>query len=103
MSTYDDIYRIVLKIPKGRVATYGMVADLANLYGKARLVGYALYRLDISQSDIPWHRVVNAKGEVSYSPLRRGADYKQRSLLEEEGIKFTTDGKINLHEYLWEP
>jgi methylated-DNA-protein-cysteine methyltransferase related protein len=101
MSTYEDIYAIVRQIPLGKVATYGQVADFANLYGKARLVGYALYRLDLRSSDIPWHRVINAKGEISYSPLRHGHDYIQRSLLEAEGIKFNSQGKINLHEYLW--
>jgi methylated-DNA-protein-cysteine methyltransferase related protein len=103
VSTYDDIYAIVRQIPKGRVATYGQVADLAHLYGKARLVGYALYRIDISSSDVPWHRVVNAKGEISYSPLRQGADYRQKFLLEQEGVEFNTDGKINLRDYLWRP
>ncbi|MBW4627333.1 MAG: MGMT family protein [Brasilonema octagenarum HA4186-MV1] len=103
MSTYNVIYQIVRQIPKGRVATYGQVADLANLYGKARLVGYALYRLDISLSDVPWHRVINAKGEISQSPSRYGGDNLQRSLLEQEGIKFNTEGKMNLREYLWQP
>ncbi|PMB44707.1 methyltransferase [Fischerella thermalis CCMEE 5330] len=45
MSTYNEIYKIVCQIPQGRVATYGQVADLAQLYGKARLAGYALYRI----------------------------------------------------------
>lgn len=103
MSTYEKIYTIVRQIPKGQVATYGQVADLANLYGKARLVGYALFKLNMRSHDVPWHRVINAKGEISYSPLRRGADYLQRSLLEEEGIKFSPEGKINLREYLWQP
>ncbi len=103
MSTYDNIYAIVSQIPKGQVATYGQVAELANLYGQARLVGYALYRVDMRLSDIPWHRVINAKGEISYSPLRRGADYRQRSLLEQEGIKFNPEGKINLRNYRWRP
>jgi methylated-DNA-protein-cysteine methyltransferase related protein len=102
VSTYNVIYQIVRQIPKGRVATYGQVADLANLYGKARLVGYALYRLDISLSDVPWHRVVNAKGEISQSP-RYGGDNLQRSLLQQEGIKFSPEGKINLRECLWKP
>jgi methylated-DNA-protein-cysteine methyltransferase-like protein len=102
VSTYNIIYQIVRQIPKGRVATYGQVADLANLYGKARLVGYALYCVDM-RSDIPWHRVINAKGEISQSPSRSGADYLQRSLLEQEGIKFSSEGKINLQEYLWRP
>jgi methylated-DNA-protein-cysteine methyltransferase-like protein len=103
MSTYDDIYAIVRQIPEGQVATYGQVAELANLYGKARLVGYALYRVDMSSPDIPWHRVINAKGEISHSPLRRGTDYRQQALLEQEGIKFSPEGKINLREYLWQP
>ncbi|GAX44079.1 putative methyltransferase [Tolypothrix sp. NIES-4075] len=103
MSKYDNIYAIVRQIPIGRVATYGQIADLAHLYGKARLIGYALYQVDISLSDIPWHRVINAKGEISHSMQRNGTDYKQRSLLEEEGIKFNPEGKINLREYLWQP
>ncbi len=103
MSAYDKIYVIVRQIPEGQLATYGQVADLANLYGKARLVGYALYRVDMSSSDIPWHRVINAKGEISYSTKRYGADYLQRTLLELEGIKFSSAGKINLRDYLWQP
>jgi methylated-DNA-protein-cysteine methyltransferase related protein len=100
MSAYNSIYEIVRQIPKGKVATYGQIAELANFYGKARLVGYALYRVDRT-SDIPWHRVINAKGEISYSTLRYGEDDLQRSLLEKEGIKFSSEGKINLQEYLW--
>jgi methylated-DNA-protein-cysteine methyltransferase related protein len=103
MNTYQQIYTITRQIPQGRVATYGQVAELANLAGKARVVGYALFQIDVSTTDVPWHRVVNAKGEVSYSPLRRGADYLQRSLLEQEGIKFNANGKINLREYKWQP
>jgi len=95
-TTYDRIYL-------GTVATYGQVAELASLAGKARLVGYALYRVDMKTSDIPWQRVVNAKGEISLSPLRFGTDYLQRSLLENEGISFNEEGKINLQKYLWQP
>jgi methylated-DNA-protein-cysteine methyltransferase-like protein len=100
-SSYDRIYEIVRQIPYGQVATYGQIAELANLAGKARVVGYALYRVDMQKLEIPWHRVVNAKGEVSLSPLRFGTDYLQRSLLEAEGIKFSDLGKIDLRKYLW--
>ena len=103
MSTYDKIYEIVKQIPLGQVATYGQVAELANLAGKARLVGYALFQVDLPTSDIPWHRVINAKGEISYSPLRRGADYLQRSILEQEGIEFNPEGKVSLRAYRWRP
>jgi methylated-DNA-protein-cysteine methyltransferase-like protein len=57
----------------------------------------------MKNSDIPWQRVVNAKGEISLSPLRFGTDYLQRSLLESEGISFNDAGKIDLRKYLWHP
>ena len=103
MSTYNRIYEIVRQVPLGKVATYGQIADLAGLHGKARLVGYALFKVDTDSPDIPWHRVINAKGEVSYSQMRHGADYLQRSLLEEEGIEFSPAGKIRLSQYRWRP
>jgi len=102
MSQYDRIYSTVRQIPFGQVATYGQVADLAGLYGKARLVGYALFRVQIAD-DIPWQRVINAKGEISYSLKRQGGDYLQKVLLEEEGIEFKSNGKIDLNKYLWQP
>ncbi|PZV17021.1 MAG: methyltransferase [Pseudanabaena sp.] len=102
-NSYDRIYEIVRQIPKGQVATYGQIAELSNLAGKARVVGYALYRVDLKNLDIPWQRVVNAKGEVSNSPLRFGTDYLQRSLLEGEGICFSDADKIDLRKYLWQP
>jgi methylated-DNA-protein-cysteine methyltransferase related protein len=64
------------------------------------LVGYALYKVQIAD-DIPWQRVVNAKGEVSYAVSRNGADYVQRNLLEQEGIKFNEQGKIDLQVNRW--
>ena len=102
MSNYDRIYQTVRQIPPGYVATYGQIADLAGLYGKARLVGYALFRVQIAD-DIPWHRVINAKGEISYSFNRQGGDYLQKVLLEEEGVEFKPNGKVNLNKYRWQP
>ncbi|MEL6496309.1 MAG: MGMT family protein [Cyanobacteria bacterium J06623_7] len=102
MSNYDRIYTTVRQIPYGRVATYGQIADLAGLYGKARLVGYALFRVQIAD-DIPWHRVINAKGEISYSFNRQGGDYLQKVLLEEEGVEFKPNGKVDLGKYRWLP
>jgi methylated-DNA-protein-cysteine methyltransferase related protein len=101
-TAYDRIYRVVACIPSGTIATYGQVADLAGLGGKARLVGYALFRIPIP-ADVPWHRVINAQGEISYSLTREGGDYLQRSLLEDEGIVFTKQGKIDLNTYRWRP
>jgi len=102
MSTYDRIYQVVRQIPYGKVATYGQIADLAELYGKARLVGYALYRV-APDGEIPWHRVINAKGQVSESPVRFGSDHLQRSLLEAEGIEFLPGDRIDLRRYRWHP
>ena len=102
MSSYEAIYAVVRQIPAGRVATYGQVADLADLPRQARLVGYALFRVAL-ETDVPWHRVINAKGEISESPFRLGGDYLQRSLLEAEGVEFDAKGKIKLSQYRWEP
>lgn len=102
MASYQKIYAIVQQIPYGQVATYGQVAELAGLPRRARLVGYALFRV-APEMDVPWHRVINAKGEISMSPFREGNDYLQRSLLEDEGIQFNQHGKVNLRQYLWQP
>ena len=101
-TTYERIYDVVRQIPSGRVATYGQVAELAGLIGKPRLVGYALYRVT-DEMAVPWHRVINAKGKVSRSPVRNGTDYLQQALLEDEGIIFNNKGKIELSTYRWHP
>jgi methylated-DNA-protein-cysteine methyltransferase-like protein len=101
MSSYQRIYEIVRQIPYGQVATYGQVAELAGLIGKPRVVGYALYRVTAEMA-IPWHRVVNAKGEISTSAFRDGTDDLQRVLLEAEGVIFVQE-KIDFTQYLWRP
>jgi methylated-DNA-protein-cysteine methyltransferase related protein len=96
--TYKKIYSIVLQIPYGRVATYGQIAKLAGIPGQARQVGYALSA--VTDNHIPWHRVINAKGEVS--PRSDSAfAILQHELLEHEGVKFNSQGKISLHLYRW--
>lgn len=100
---YQQIFERVRQIPAGRVATYGQVARWAGYPGYARQVGYALYRLLDQDSDVPWQRVVNAKGEISYSPLRYGSDDLQRVLLEQEGIEFNPQGQIDLERFGWQP
>jgi len=101
-NAYAQIYAVVRQIPYGKVATYGQVAELANLAGRARVVGYALFQV-ATTADIPWQRVVNAKGTISYAVLRRGNDHLQRSLLEQEGIVFDSNGVIDLRQYGWKP
>ncbi|MGB3202576.1 MAG: MGMT family protein [Nodosilinea sp.] len=102
MLTYERIYAVVRQIPRGKIATYGQIAELAGLVGKPRLVGYALYRVD-TRSDVPWQRVINAKGEVSESTRRNGSDYMQRAMLEDEGVVFDHRGRVDLNHYKWRP
>ena len=101
MSSYQRIYQVVRRIPRGRVATYGQVAMMAGIGRQARQVGYALHALPAAQR-IPWQRVVNARGEIS---LRAGSDNDrlQRLLLEEEGVRFDRSGRIDLDRYRWRP
>ena len=101
MSAYPRIYAVVRRIPAGRVATYGQVAALAGLPGRARQVGYAMYALP-SGSTVPWQRVINAQGRVSRRRIP-GAELTQRVLLEREGVRFGAGGRIALDRYAWRP
>ncbi len=96
---YARIYRIVNRIPPGKVATYGQVATLAGMPGHARQVGYALHSLP-EGSEVPWQRVINVKGRIS---LRSdpSAAYLQRALLEAEGVRFDQKGVIASGKYWW--
>jgi methylated-DNA-protein-cysteine methyltransferase related protein len=98
---YARIYAVVRRIPRGRVATYGQVADLAGLDGHARQVGYALHALP-SGSAVPWHRVINAAGMVSRRAVA-GAELTQRQLLEREGVGFDLRGRVRLSVVRWKP
>ena len=101
MSVFDKIYKVVCKIPKGCVATYGQVAMLAGNPRWARVVGYALHN-NPAQGVIPCHRVVNREGRVAEAFVFGGANI-QRQLLEDEGIVFLADGSIDLKKYIWKP
>ncbi len=103
ISLYQRFYEVVRRIPPGRVATYGQVARLAGYPGYARQVGYALFRLQGQKTDIPWHRVINAQGRISYSPFRLSYDDLQKVLLQAEGIPFDAEGRVDLHQFGWDP
>ncbi len=95
---YEDVWEIVREIPRGRVSTYGRIARLAGLVRRARFVGYALHNLPPG-IPVPWHRVINARGMISFPEGSRGHK-RQRELLEREGIRFV-DGKVNLKKKGW--
>tara|TARA_R110002049_G_scaffold95572_5_gene234756 strand:+ start:2089 stop:2406 length:318 start_codon:yes stop_codon:yes gene_type:complete len=92
----EIIWQIVASIPKGSVASYGQIAKLAGYPNHARYVGATLKKLP-ADSALPWHRVVNGKGELSF--LLDSEQYqKQKALLEAEGIEFKSL-KISLKIY----
>lgn len=101
MERYERFYTVIRRIPKGSVATYGQIARLAGLPGRARLVGYALGLLPDS-SDVPWYRVVNAAGAISCRRNPFDEEQRQRRRLEREKIRFHANGKIPLSRYQWE-
>jgi methylated-DNA-protein-cysteine methyltransferase related protein len=100
MEKIQAIWWVVGKIPKGKVCTYGKVAELAGLPGHARYVGFALKQLT-ADSTIPWHRVVNSRGLISF-PVDSEHYQTQKKRLQDETIYF--EGQhINLRHYLWQP
>jgi methylated-DNA-protein-cysteine methyltransferase-like protein len=101
-NTFDIIYTIVKEIPRGKIATYGQIAAIVGTGLPARIVGYALHGLP-NGIDVPWHRVINSQGKISYAVSRNEHDSLQQNLLEQEGIKFSEEGFIDLKKYLWSP
>jgi methylated-DNA-protein-cysteine methyltransferase related protein len=103
--TFENIWRVVAKVPRGRVATYGQIARMAGLFNGARTVGWALRALPdgrrIGGRPIPWHRVVNAQGTISLRGRDGGEADRQGRALRSEGIRFAPGGRIELGRYLW--
>jgi methylated-DNA-protein-cysteine methyltransferase-like protein len=97
--TYSRIWAAVRRVPKGKVATYGQIAAAAGLAKQPRLAGYALHNLPRG-SGVPWHRVINAQGRISFPP--RSAPWReQRRRLEAEGVVFL-GGRVDLARYGWQ-
>ena len=88
---FEQIYRIVLKIPRGRVMTYGQIARLMDDRYSPRLVGWAMHATPQDGRDIPWHRVIIQEPQL------------QRYLLEAEGVVFDARGHCDLGVYQWSP
>mgnify|MGYP006106897915 FL=1 len=98
MTNREKIWQIVHQIPKGKVASYGQVAKLAGLPGYARYVGTTMKKLP-KDSKLPWHRVANAAGKLSF-PLNSTEYQLQKSRLEAEGVIFT-NGRFSLAKSGW--
>ncbi len=99
LSDAQRIWQVVARIPRGRVCSYGKVAELAGLPRRARLVGRVLSRLPPG-TKLPWHRVVNARGELSLPSGSEGAQQQSRRL-EAEGVCFIR-GRIPLARFVWD-
>jgi len=98
----ERVWAVVAAIPRGRVATYRQVANLAGIEGRgaARQAGYALAALPAC-SKVPWHRVINARGQVS---ARRDAGrvLEQYARLAREGVRPDAAGRIDLARFEWD-
>ncbi len=94
LSLYERIYAAIAEVPPGRVTTYGTIGAIVGC--PARVVGYALHHLRHTDREVPWQRVINARGGIS----TYGAE--QRRLLQQEGVVFDEDGFIDLDRWGWE-
>jgi methylated-DNA-protein-cysteine methyltransferase related protein len=106
-SSFARIWKVVARIPRGRVATYGQVARLAGMPGAARLAGWALhalpYGLRIRGRPVPWQRVINAQGGISpRAGDALGEGMRQIRLLRREGVAVSRAGRIDLERYGWD-
>ena len=88
---------MVRRIPRGQIASYGQIARMAGLPGRARQVGYAMSALP-SGTAVPWHRVINAQGRVSRRRVP-GSELTQRMLLEGEGVRFGPGGRVSFSRF----
>jgi methylated-DNA-protein-cysteine methyltransferase-like protein len=95
---YERIYAVVRQIPRGKVATYGQIGVIAGC--SARMVGYAMAALRSGDyPDVPWQRVINRMGKISIlDPI---GHYTQRQILEEEGVAFNKNDRIDFAVYGW--
>lgn len=105
---YEQVYRVVQRIPPGKVTSYGRIAQMLGRPHAARAVGYALSALKDADSDaaytsatVPWQRVVNSQGRVSIRHREVTAN-RQAVLLRAEGVEVSEALRIDLAEHLWE-
>jgi methylated-DNA-protein-cysteine methyltransferase related protein len=98
MSAWDPVYKLVQRIPRGKLLTYGAVAKALKLVGGARSAGRAMAACP-SGKGIPWHRVLGANGKIL---IREPHSNLQRKLLESEGVE-VVENRVRIKNYLWNP
>ncbi len=97
---FDRVYKIVAKIPYGKVATYGDIAEACGIRSSARTVGWALN--GAKDSGLPCHRVVNRFGALT-GKHHFGDEFIMEDLLRSEGVEFDKDGCVKIDKFLWKP
>ena len=97
---YEHIWQTVLAIPAGKVASYGQIADLAGLPGRARLVGRCMAYAPEALK-VPWYRVLRSNGQLAFK-AGSSSSQKQSGLLQEEGVAVIKN-RVNMGEYQWQP
>lgn len=95
----ERVYQLVRSIPRGRVMTYGQIAEILGEGYTPRTVGFVMHGSD---DKTPWHRVINAQGACSTGRIALPHD-KQQRMLESEGVEFNQRGRCDLQTYLWIP
>src|SRR5712664_545510 len=95
----ERVYKIVRRIPRGRVMTYGQIAYMLGEGYTPRTVGFVMHGAD---DKTPWHRVINSQGRTSTTRVVLPAD-KQQRMLEREGVKFNKTGRCDLETFIWNP
>jgi methylated-DNA-protein-cysteine methyltransferase-like protein len=96
----ERVYKIVRRIPRGKVMTYGQIAYMLGEGYTPRTVGFVMHGAD--ENSTPWHRVINSQGRCSTGRLVLPSD-KQQRMLEREGVIFDQSGRCDLESYLWQP
>ena len=97
---YQKIWQTVLAVPAGKVASYGQIADLAGLPGRARLVGKALGHTP-DHLQVPWYRILRSNGQIAFPPGSEQAK-RQTGQLQEEGV-VVLNNRVRLKEFQWQP
>lgn len=102
VSFFEAVFEVVRQIPKGKVTSYGAIAEALGTKGSARMVGWAMNQSHFVNPAVPAHRVVNRQGRLSgkmhFSPPER-----MQELLEKEGIQIVEDQIIDFQKHFWDP
>lgn len=107
MSLFESVYEMVRRVPEGFVASYGQIAGLCEHPHAARTVGWALHGLPDELADpanpaaVPWWRIINASGRISLRVWGL-ASGRQRALLEDEGVVFGPDDRVDMRRFQWD-